>query len=134
MALDLSSLQQPGVSASGPMPAPEQSAPPDAAMTPAVAPPDMTPAAPGINPQVAPPPPPGGTPVGTPNPPKHLALLSMIQGLSVGLGAASKSIATHGREGGAEEVQRFQGEQQRQKEQADAAATAKKNAGIQQTM
>jgi hypothetical protein len=116
------------------MPAPEQSAPPDAAMTPAVAPPDMTPAAPGINPQVAPPPPAGGTPVGTPNPPKHAALLNMIQGLAVGLGAASKSIATHGREGGAEEVQRFQGEQQRQKNEADAAATAKKSAEIQHTM
>jgi hypothetical protein len=67
-------------------------------------------------------------------PPPHAKLLAMIQGLSVGLGAAAQSIATHGKEGGAAEVQRFQGEQQRQKEQADSAATAQKNAKYQQLM
>lgn len=67
-------------------------------------------------------------------PPPHAKLLAMIQGLSVGLGAAAQSIATHGKEGGAAEVQRFQGEQQRQKEQADAAATAQKNASLQQKL
>ena len=147
MAIDLSTLQQPGVLAStvnaaaqgnvaaGPMSAPNTPAPPPEAMTPATAQPSMTPAPEtGVNPQQPPAPPKGGTPIGTPNPPPHARLLAMVQGLSIGLGAAAKSIATHGAEGGAAEVIAERGAQQRQQEEAQAAATAQKNAKLQQTM
>src|SRR6266567_2009741 len=72
---------------------------------------------------------PAGAPTAAPQP--HARLLSMIQGLAIGLGAASKSIATHGREGGAEEVVQIRGEEQRQQQEATAAAQVQKNAQLQ---
>jgi len=72
----------------------------------------------------------------TPPPPPvpHERLLRMISGLATGLGAAGTALATHGREGGVEEVVRVQGEEQRQKLEAQSAAMAKKNAQIQQQL
>ncbi len=70
------------------------------------------------------------TPPPTPGP--HARLVSMVQGLALGLDAFGKSIATHGREGGEEEVQQVQAAQQQQKIQAQQAAEAQKNQQIQQ--
>jgi hypothetical protein len=74
------------------------------------------------------------TPTAPPKPVPHARLLAMISGLATGLGAASTSIATHGREGGAQEVTRVQGEQQQQKQAAAAAVEAQKNTRIQQQL
>ncbi len=62
-------------------------------------PPDPTTQAPAIQPA-------------PPAPVPHAQLLSMIQGLGVGLGAFGKAIATHGREGGVQDVQAYQQNQQ----------------------
>lgn len=67
-----------------------------------------------------------------PAPVPHARLLAMISGLATGLGAAATSIGTHGREGGAEEVTRVQGEEAAQKRQQAEFAQAQKNAKIQQ--
>lgn len=67
-----------------------------------------------------------------PPPGPHARLLAMVNGLAQGLGAAATSIATHGREGGAAEVTRLQGEEQQQKVQAQQARDAQKNQKIQQ--
>jgi hypothetical protein len=69
-------------------------------------------------------------PVAPPNVP-HARLMNLISALSTGLSAASTSLATHGREGGAAEVVQIQGEQQRQKQAAVASAVAQKNAAVQ---
>jgi hypothetical protein len=58
----------------------------------------------------------------------------MISGLATGLGAAGTALATHGREGGVAGVTAIQGEEQRQKLEAQSAAMAKKNAQIQQQL
>jgi hypothetical protein len=58
-------------------------------------------------------------------PPKHARLLAMVTGLADALSASATSIATHGREGGAEEVQQLQGQRQQMKQSADTAAQAK---------
>lgn len=70
------------------------------------------------------------TPPPTPGP--HARLLGMVQGLALGLGSFGTAIATHGREGGIQEVQQVQAAQQQQKIQAQQAAEAQKNAQIQQ--
>jgi hypothetical protein len=64
----------------------------------------------------------------------HSRLISMVQGLALGADAFGKSIATHGREGGVEEVQQVQQQQQQQKIQAQQAAEAQKNQQIQQQL
>lgn len=69
---------------------------------------------------------PTGAPVAQPAaPPKHARLLAMVTGLADALSASATSIATHGREGGAEEVQQLQGQRQQMKQSADTAAQAK---------
>jgi hypothetical protein len=65
---------------------------------------------------------------------KHQTLLRMISGLATGLGAFGTAIATHGREGGVEEVTRVQGEQQRQELEAQAARDKRKNQVLQQDL
>ena len=124
---DLSGLTQPSagpvspaaaVTASGSMSTPNPPAPPAEALTPGMAAPDVTDRS--INPAVPP-----AAPAGAGAPPKHARLLSMIQGLADGLSAAGTSIATHGREGGAEEVQQLQAQRQQMKQSADTAAQAK---------
>lgn len=64
----------------------------------------------------------------------HARLISMIQGLALGADAFGKSIATHGREGGIEEVQQVQQQQQQQKIQAQQASQAQRNTQIQQQL
>jgi hypothetical protein len=49
----------------------------------------------------------------------------MLAGLADGMSAASKSLATHGREGGAQEVQQLQIQRQKAAQDAQAAAQAK---------
>src|ERR1035438_5053139 len=51
----------------------------------------------------------------------HAGLLRMVQGLALGLDSFAKAAATHGREGGVQEVQQYEGEQQRQQIQAQQA-------------
>ena len=134
---DLGGLSSPGIQAGGPIPAPNQPMPPAAAMSPEMAPPAVGgPSSPdtGVNPAVPPAPPKGGTPVGTPNPPPHARLLAMVNGLSIGLASFGTSLATHGREGGAPEVEQLRGAQQQQKIAAQQATAAQKNAELQQKL
>jgi hypothetical protein len=116
--------------ASNPMPAPNAVPAPDSVgpvnpMVPPnppgnMAPPSMTPDQPAVAPTAPPPP--------------HAKLLAMVQGLSIGLGAAATSIATHGREGGSAQVIQQYGELQRQKQEAASAASAQKSAKLQQQL
>ena len=69
-----------------------------------------------------------------PPPGPHARLLSMVQGLALGLDSFGKAIATHGKEGGVEEVQQVQAAQQQQKIQAQQAREAQKNTQIQQQL
>ncbi len=69
-----------------------------------------------------------------PPPGPHARLLAMVQGLALGADAFGKSIATHGREGGVEEVQQVEAAQQQQKIQAQQARDAQKNTQIQQQL
>jgi hypothetical protein len=71
------------------------------------------------------------TPTPAPYAGPHARLLSMIQGLAVGLDSFGKAIATHGKEGGAEQVVQYNAQQQQQKIQAQQAAQAQKNQAIQ---
>src|ERR1700680_3203231 len=129
MALDLANLSQPGVSASGPMPTPVQPDAPPEAVSPAMAPPSVGgPGDTGIDPTKAPPPPPGSSAGG------HARLLSMIQGLSIGLSNFGKAGSTGGREGGASGVIADTAAIQEQKIKAQAAAQAQKNAALQQQL
>jgi hypothetical protein len=74
---------------------------------------------------------PAGAPVAQPAvPPKHSHLLAMVQGLADGLSAASKSIATHGREGGAAEVQELQQGRAAAQQRAVAATQAQTDAQL----
>jgi hypothetical protein len=115
----------PAASASGSMPTPNAPPPPAETMTPAQAPPNVsTPQQ--INPAQAPPPPPPGANAGG-----HSKLLAMVTGLSVGLSAAGTSLGTHGKEGGAPEVQEFYQKQEQGKQQAAQAAQALKNQQLQ---
>jgi hypothetical protein len=73
-----------------------------------------------------------GSNMPAPNPQApHARLLSMVQGLSLGLEAFGKSIATQGKEGGVQEVTQVLGEQKRQQQEAVAATQAQKNAQLQ---
>jgi hypothetical protein len=54
----------------------------------------------------------------------------MVQGLADGLSAAGTSISTHGREGGAEEVQQLRIQRQQAKQSAEAAAREKQAAEL----
>lgn len=73
------------------------------------------------------------TPTAAPNVP-HARLLSMVQGLALGLSAFGTAIATHGQEGGAKEVAEVQAVQNQDKIAAQQAAQAQKNAQIQQQL
>ena len=64
----------------------------------------------------------------------HARLLSMVQGLAVGLGSFGKAIATHGKEGGVEDVLAYQNQQKQQDIQAQQARDAAKNQKIQQAV
>src|ERR1700679_4338511 len=64
----------------------------------------------------------------------HARLIGMIQGLALGADAFGKAIATHGKEGGIEEVQQVQAQQQEQKIRAQQASVAQKNTQIQQQL
>jgi hypothetical protein len=72
------------------------------------------------------------TPVSAPPPPPHAKLLAMVNGLSLGLSAFGTAAATHGREGGYQEVAEVQAQQQQQKLQAQQAAENRKNQALQQ--
>ena len=48
----------------------------------------------------------------------------MVEGLAVGLSAAGKSLSTHGKEGGAEDVQNYYAQKQQMQQSATAAAQA----------
>jgi hypothetical protein len=61
----------------------------------------------------------------------HARLLSMIQGLSIGMSNFGKAMATGGREGGAEGVIADESAIQQQKINAQNAALAQKNAAVQ---
>jgi len=63
-----------------------------------------------------------------PVPPPHAKLLAMVQGLSEGLSAAATSISTHGREGGAAQVQEMRQSRAAAQQRATAAAQAQKDA------
>ena len=69
-----------------------------------------------------------------PPPGPHARLLSMVQGLALGLDSFGKAIATHGKEGGAEEVAQVQAQQQQQKIQAQQARDAAKDQQLQQQL
>ena len=71
----------------------------------------------------------------------HARLLAMVRGLSAGLetagatmSAVGKSIATHGKEGGAPDVQEFVAKQQQMKLQTQQAAIAAKDADLRQQL
>lgn len=64
----------------------------------------------------------------------HAKLIAMVQGLALGLGAFGTAIATHGKEGGVQEVEQVQAEEQDQKIKAQQAAQAQRDAYIQQQM
>lgn len=75
-----------------------------------------------LNAQSTAPPPPG----------PHARLLSMVQGMAVGLGSFGKAIATHGKEGGVEDVLAYQNQKKQQDIQAQQLRDAEKNQKIQQ--
>lgn len=64
----------------------------------------------------------------------HARLLSMVQGLAVGAGAFGRSLATHGKEGGVDDVLAYQNQQKQQQIQAQQARDAAKNQKIQQAV
>ena len=71
----------------------------------------------------------------------HARLLAMVRGLSAGLetagatmSAVGKSIATHGKEGGAQDVEDFNAKQQQMKLQTQQAAIAAKDADLRQQL
>lgn len=64
-------------------------------------------------------------------PPGKARLFAMIQGLGIGLSSFGTAMGTHGKEGGAPEVQQFYANQQAQKLQAQQAAQTQRNQQIQ---
>lgn len=64
----------------------------------------------------------------------HERLLSMVQGLSLGLSSFGTALATKGAQGGAAEVAQIQGEQQRQKIEAQQMAMNQRNQQINQQL
>lgn len=73
------------------------------------------------------------TPVVPANAP-HARLFNIIAAIGAGLSGAGTALATHGREGGAEEVQQIMGARQQGQIQKQEAATAQRNAQIQQQL
>ena len=69
-----------------------------------------------------------------PPPGPHARLLAMVQGLALGADSFGKAIATHGREGGVEEVQQVEQAKQSQQIQAQQARDAAKNSQISQQL
>lgn len=65
-----------------------------------------------------------------PNP--HAGLMRMIQGLAVGLDSFASSAATQGREGGVEEVQRYQAHEQEMQQSAQASQREQQRFGREQ--
>jgi hypothetical protein len=61
----------------------------------------------------------------------HARLMNMIAGIGAGLSGFGTAIATHGKEGGAPEVEQIMGERQQRQIQAQQAAQAEKNQQIQ---
>jgi hypothetical protein len=124
---NLSSMVQPGT-ASGPMPAPDNSVTSGGAPIQA---PDV-PNTPLAN-QTAPNPNainPANAPAAPAAPVKHAVLLKMVTSLADGLSAAGASFATHGREGGAGMVQQLEGQRAEQQQRAVAATQAQKDAEL----
>lgn len=121
VAPEISSLVQSGPAAGGPMPAPNQPAPPPEAMDQ----PNVTPA-PGINPAQAPPAPAGASA----QPVRHEHLLRMVQGLADGLAGFSAGLASKGKVSGAEVVQNLEGQRAEQQQKAVAATQAQRDAEL----
>jgi hypothetical protein len=69
------------------------------------------------------------TPPAPPAP--HAKLLAMVNGLALGLDSFAKAAATHGREGGVEEVEQVRASEQAQQQQKAAAAQALKDKQLQ---
>jgi hypothetical protein len=61
----------------------------------------------------------------------HSRLLNMISGLALGADAFGKAIATHGREGGVQEVAQANAQKQAMQQSAQQAAQAQRNAELQ---
>jgi hypothetical protein len=61
----------------------------------------------------------------------HARLLAMIQGIGIGLSSFGTAMGTHGKEGGAPEVEDFYAKQQEQKLQKQQAAQSIKNQQVQ---
>jgi hypothetical protein len=68
--------------------------------------------------------------VAPPPPGPHSTLLRMIEGLGAGLSAASTSLATRGKEGGAPEVQQYYEQKQAMAQSAQAARQQAHNANV----
>jgi hypothetical protein len=64
----------------------------------------------------------------------HSKLLNIIAAIGAGLSGAGTAIATHGKEGGAPEVQEIMGARQNQQIQRNDAALAQRNSAIQQQL
>lgn len=69
------------------------------------------------------------TPAVPPNAP-HARLFNIIAAIGAGLSGAGTALATHGKEGGAEEVQQIMGARQQQQIEKTSAAQAQRNAQI----
>lgn len=69
----------------------------------------------------------------TPAPPAgpHAKLMGIIQGIAVGMGAAGRSLATHGKEGGVDDVLAYEKQKQEMAQSAQQAVQAQKNQQIQ---
>lgn len=64
----------------------------------------------------------------------HARLLNMVQGLALGADAFGKAIATHGREGGVQEVEQANAQKQAMQQSAQQAAREQRNSEIQQKL
>jgi hypothetical protein len=64
----------------------------------------------------------------------HARLINMISGLALGADSFGKAVATHGREGGVQEVQQAYAQQQAMQIRAQQAAQEQKNAELQQKL
>ena len=64
----------------------------------------------------------------------HARLINMISGLALGADAFGKAIATHGREGGVQEVQQANAQKQQMQQSAQQAAQVQRNAELTQKL
>jgi hypothetical protein len=64
----------------------------------------------------------------------HAKLLSIVQGIAVGLGSFGKAMATHGKEGGVEDVLAYNKQQQEMQIQAQRARDEAKNQKVSQAV